>query len=106
MLLDKTSRKISILSFILFIGVMLIHTNNLEVYEINSNGFDFLAAVESGLSGISSSCVPIFFFISGFLFFRNFQISMLLDKYQSRIKSIVIPYIVWNTLYYFFLHSF
>lgn len=101
MLSDKTSKKINVLSFILFIGVMFLHTNNLEIYEVSTDGFDFLVAVENGLSGISNSCVPSFFFISGFLFFNNFKINMLWAKYKSRIKSIVIPYIIWNTLYYF-----
>lgn len=101
MLSDKASKKIDVLSFLLFIGVMLIHTNNLEVYEIGSEHFDFLAAVENGFSRISQSCVPIFFFISGFLFFRNFRIDMLTDKYKSRVKSVLIPYIIWNSLYYF-----
>lgn len=100
MLTDKASRKINILSFILFMGVMFTHTTNLEVYGISQEGFDLLVTIENGVSRIFHSCIHFFFFISGFLFFRNFQIHMLADKYKSRIKSIVIPYIVWNTLYY------
>lgn len=79
---------------------MLIHTYNLEVYGIGSENFDLLVAVESGLSGMASSCVSLFFAISGFLYFKNFRLNMLVTKYKSRFKSIVIPYIVWNTLYY------
>ena len=36
MLSEKSGRKINILSFILFIGVMSIHTYNLEVYGIEA----------------------------------------------------------------------
>lgn len=98
----KNSRKINILSFILFIGVMMIHTYNLEVYGIeNSEGFIivFETFMKKFLNGI---CVPYFFVISGFLFFRNFDLGLLLYKYKSRCRSILLPYLVWNTLYYLF----
>lgn len=48
-------------------------------------------------------CVPIFFFLSGFLFFQSWP--DLVDKerfalkYKSRIKSLFIPYIIANALF-------
>ncbi len=42
--------------------------------------------------------VPLFFIISGVLFFRNYDNSMYFKKIKSRFKSLFIPYIVWNTL--------
>lgn len=38
MLSQKNSRKISVLSFMLFTGVMMIHTYNLDVYGIEPAG--------------------------------------------------------------------
>lgn len=47
MLTEKTSRKISVLSMVLFVGVMTIHTYNLEVYGIESDRpGSILAALE------------------------------------------------------------
>lgn len=103
MLSEKSSRKISALSFGLFIGVMGIHTYNLEVYNLGGNSDTILSVVESFLYRFESgTCVSFFFMISGFLFFRNFDFSMLLPKYRSRGRSILIPYIIWNTVYYLY----
>lgn len=104
MLSAKASRKISVLSMVLFIGVMTIHTYNLEVYGIEPDRpGSILAAFESFLNRFANgTCVSFFFLISGFLFFRNFDFSRIMEKYRSRMKSIVIPYLVWNTIYYLF----
>lgn len=103
MLSQKSSRKISILSFTLFIGVMTIHTYNLEVYGINAQNGGMIASFETYMNKLANGvCVPYFFVISGFLFFRNFDMKMLAAKYKSRCKSILVPYLVWNILYYLF----
>ena len=103
MLSEKTSRKINILSFILFIGVMSIHTYNLDKYEINQNLNPVIAAVETFLNNFANrTCVYFFFMISGFLFFKKFDISLLGYKYKSRGISLVIPYLLWNIIYYLY----
>lgn len=102
MLSQKNSRKIKVLSFLLFVGVMTIHTYNLEVYNIEASSGN-IAVFETYVNKLASSlCVPYFFVLSGFLFFRNFDFSLLITKYKSRFHSVLIPYFVWNTLYYFF----
>ncbi|WP_124066997.1 acyltransferase family protein [Clostridium sp. E02] len=45
--------------------------------------------------------VPGFFLISSYLFFRGFSLDRTWVKYKSRIKSVVVPYVSWNFLYYF-----
>lgn len=44
--------------------------------------------------------VPIYFFISGYVFFYNvdFNKSAYIRKLKNRIKTLLIPYIVWNTI--------
>jgi len=45
--------------------------------------------------------VPMFFFISGFLFFlklENWNIKTYWDKISKRIKTLLIPFIIWNTI--------
>ena len=49
---------------------------------------------------IAQVAVPGFFLISSYLFFRTFAIKLLWPKWNSRIRSILVPYIVWNFLYY------
>lgn len=103
MLSEKSSKKLNILSFILFIGVMTIHTYNLEVYNIAGDKDIILVVLETFSHRFANRvCVPFFFLISGFLFFRNFDFSLLLKKYKSRGKSILIPYVLWNTIYYLY----
>ena len=48
----------------------------------------------------SGQSVPIYFFISGYLFFLGggFSLSKYIEKLRRRIKSLLIPYIIWNTL--------
>lgn len=96
MLSEKSSRKISVLSFVLFIGVMGIHTYNLDVYDLGRDSDTILSVIETFLYRLENgTCVSFFFMISGFLFFRNFDLSMLRQKYISRGRSILIPYIIW-----------
>lgn len=56
-------------------------------------------------SGISSVAVPSFFFISGFLFFFNldcFNKEIYYRKILKRLKSLLVPYILWNIIYLLF----
>lgn len=48
-----------------------------------------------------SVAVPAFFFISGFLFFsklKDWDNSIWKDKIRKRIKTLLIPYIIWNLI--------
>lgn len=49
---------------------------------------------------IGQIAVPGFFLISSYLFYRNFHWSMLWSKWRSRIRSILVPYVLWNMIYY------
>ncbi len=60
---------------------------------------------------IGKIATPLFFFISGFLFFYKynvFTVQTYRTKLKKRISGILIPYIIWNLLiiaYYFFLQA-
>lgn len=47
---------------------------------------------------LAQASVPTFFALSGFLFYRNFSWSKLGMKFRSRLKSLVIPYVLWNII--------
>lgn len=102
---QKFRNKITIITFICSLFVIWIHTSNLEVYGIDSNseGVAYLTYILEQIFGkVIIFATPMFFFVSGFLFFRYYELSKTINKYKSRIISIIIPYTVWNTIYYLF----
>lgn len=48
--------------------------------------------------------VPMFFVISGYLFYRNFTMDKLFKKWKSRIHTLLVPYLLWNTLTFVFYY--
>ena len=103
---DSFRNKISIISVVCCMLVIWIHTNNMEVYGITNQGRTVMESVtyrfETIWMGIEGMAVPMFFFISGFLFYRNYDLSKIGEKYRSRFKSILIPYLIWASFYYLF----
>lgn len=99
------STTIDILRFPLAIMVVFIHmnpkvTNLLEIdYNLLScHGIKNLIGILFS-HVIASIAVPTFYIISGFLFFINFQKWNWADnksKIRKRVKSLVIPYFLWN----------
>lgn len=97
--------KFSIILFVCSLLVICIHTYNLEAYGIDESSIGLSRAVfciETYWSIITGFAVPLFFLISGILFFRTFDISLLLTKWKNRLFTIVIPYLIWCTLYYIY----
>jgi hypothetical protein len=97
--------KISVITFISSLLVIWIHTFNLETYGIDASSAGIAKVVyyvENYWAKITLLAVPMFFTVSGFLFFRTFKLEALLDKYRSRAKSILIPYLCWCTIYYIY----
>ena len=99
-------QKIVLISFLCSLFVIYIHTVNLSTYGIGADAVGLARIVflvenyfENTLKRIA---VPFFFLISGFLLFRNFSMSRLLEKYHSRVKSLLLPYLIWGTAYFLF----
>lgn len=89
----KFSDKIVLLSFILSIGVVYQHT------QLRYNGNEFVTLLKDFMFYLVEVCVPCFFMISGYLFYRTFSMKKLMDKYKSRARSLLVPYLVWNVIY-------
>lgn len=85
--------------FVCSIMVIGIHSYNITDTTINT----ITGYVESFLChGIFTAPVPIFFFLSGFLFFRNISTTTdVLKKLRTRAKSVLMPFLVWSTIYVF-----
>lgn len=50
---------------------------------------------------ICSVCVPCFYIVSGFFFFNNiqdFSLKIYKNKLKTRIRTLVIPYFLWNVI--------
>ncbi|MND67534.1 Acyltransferase family protein [compost metagenome] len=109
---ELQSKVIDFLRFPLIVGVVFIHTDFSDIvmagvkqisfvnYPIFSRIFFLFSKV------IFEACVPLFFFISGFLFFyktAGFSREIYLQKLKNRIRSLLVPYIFWNLLIILFL---
>jgi len=95
-----TSRVVSFLRFPLIVAVIFIHCNLLVKHpELETMPvFYFLVYITMKLVCIA---VPLFFFISGFLFFKEgiFNFALYRKKLKSRFHTVLIPYLLWNIIY-------
>ncbi len=96
---DKFSNQVRWYNFILCILVVLIHTNNTDIFIGQAPAVN---AIESFLTDqVARTANAGFFLCSGYLFYRNFSMDRLADKWKRRLFSTVLPFAVWNLFYYF-----
>lgn len=95
---------LDLLRFPLAVIILYIHIFNnasaIATDELTSGG-EFLHFVDSIVKAfLSGQSVPIYFFISGYVFFwgGKLDVNIYLRKLRNRIHSLFIPYIVWNTV--------
>ena len=90
-----TSRTIDALRFPCAVLVVLLHVFNMPEERPSS----FFGIVETALSqGLCRIAVPVFFFISGFLFFsrlKDWDWSVYFGKLRKRGKTLLVPYLLW-----------
>ncbi len=109
------SKKITIISLLSMIMVIYIHSYNIVNSDVKlffqpENALStFNVFLQNLISfGIAKVAVPIFFIISGFLFFNNFSMKTYKQKVLKRYYTLFIPYIFWSFLavfIYFILQS-
>ena len=95
--------QISWLMFLFSIFVIWVHSYNVDLFSGGAqDGIWSLAdRIENFVSvGLGQIAVPGFFLLSSYLFFRNFSWDKLVGKWKSRVFSVLIPYVVWNLIYY------
>lgn len=105
-------KTISFLRFPLIVFVVLIHTQINSINGVLSNGtiantfgdaFPIYESISYLFSHIITRIsVPLFFFISGFLFFYktpDFSLATYTTKLKKRIIRLLIPYLIWNILF-------
>ena len=106
------SEKLKIISFISMIMVVFLHSYTLVVKSLTgnvvlTNGYN-LFIQDFFSQGITRVAVPLFFMISGYLFYLKMEgtFSEFVIKFKKRIKTLALPYIfwsIWGLLFYFVL---
>lgn len=100
------SQSLDLLRFPLALVVLIIHTFNTNGLTIQGNTLSIddmpiLLAVNRFIDGfLRGQSVPIYFFISGYVFFIGSGLTKdkYLNKIKNRVKSLLIPYIIWNLI--------
>ena len=89
---ENVYNRLNFIAALCAIFVVYIHSDNTTQYELCGWIGEITKFIEGILaSSIISVAVPLFFLISGLLFFRDYNLNKVLSKYKSRIKSTVIP---------------
>ena len=93
--------KIYWLTFLFSLLVVWVHSFNGELFMGTPEAAFKVAGIERILGdGLGQIAVPGFFMVSSYLFFRGFCWEKLIPKWRSRLRSLVLPYLLWNFLYY------
>lgn len=94
-------RKVGWASYLCCLVVILHHSGNAALFFPGTDASFPLARFqdETVYSWIRWD-VPFFLMLSGYLFFRDFTWEKLPGKWSRRVKTLLIPYLLWNTLYY------
>lgn len=104
-----TVNRIYLLGFIFTVLVIAVHAGNLYLIpEALRQGAAYDAAdlLESFIGEeLGQIAVPGFFFISGYLFCRSLggekiTVGDIKRKWKNRLISLVLPYVIWNLIYY------
>lgn len=90
--------------FQFFCSIMVIwsHAGNAELFLGKLDRNHPLMVFEYQLiPAVARISIPCFLMISGYLFYRGFAMKDLPGKWKRRVKTLLIPYLIWNLLYYF-----
>lgn len=113
--LSQQSRILNFLRFPLACMVVIIHCKInesgwvLPQWSDGITGEEFSTAIQILFSNILCGiAVPIFYLISGYFFFYGtdgFAINSYHRKLKKRVRTLLVPYILWNLLYVFYVVS-
>lgn len=99
---NSHSQALNLLRFPLAVVILIVHVFGRKPAGFSDSDLPIFNLVKSFIeSFLHWQSVPIYFFISGFVFFIGLQKwdnGKWIKKLQNRKKSLLIPYIIWNTL--------
>jgi len=85
-----------IVSYCLSILVFWLHCSTFANYDNSSIVVQFFSFLFKNT--INTIAVPLFFILSGMAFYRNYSDDKYVSKITSRLKSLVVPYVLWNLI--------
>lgn len=89
--------KISAISFICILMVVMIHSHFIES---SSYSIPLMVQYATGTTGLSIVAVPMFYCMSGLLFFNGInQFTDCFQKQRKRIRTLLLPYLIWNIIF-------
>jgi surface polysaccharide O-acyltransferase-like enzyme len=97
---EKISARIELLRFPLIVGVVFIHVywSTIGASKAcigNSTWVEFIGSFIS--CGLATVAVPLFFLISGYLFFQGeWSWRRYIGKLERRVHTLLIPFLFWN----------
>ncbi len=103
---ELRSQSLDLLRFPLAVVVVVVHvfsTNgfSLQGCSISTAEYPCLMAINHFIDAfLRSQSVPIYYFISGYVFFVGVELTRekYLQKLRNRVKTLLIPYVVWNLI--------
>lgn len=90
------SKKVTLLNVVLTFSIVMLHAKTPERWGCP---LDMTHPFIYWVHALTQVGVPSFFFISGMLFYRQCHFLDIERKLQSRVHTLVIPYLLWNTLF-------
>lgn len=88
-------------TFLFSMLVVWVHSYNGELFLGLTGQAAMVDRIERAIGEqLGQMAVPGFFMVSAYLFYRRFTWEKLLYKWKSRVHSVLIPYFLWNFLYY------
>jgi len=103
----ELSTKISSISLVLIVFVLMIHSMNYVwsgtqvIYPVHLMDKINIYVQNFASNGFARVSVPFFFLISGFFFFRSFSYNVYSSKLKARFHTLLVPYIFWGSLVVF-----
>ena len=96
----ELSERIPVISFLMMIEVMLYHCETLDdILPTSAIDSWCSGAITDTVAAFGPLCMSWFFAVTGFLLFRNLSFQNLRKKIQSRVHSLLIPYVLWQVIY-------
>lgn len=104
----RFSQKIRFINAYCMLMIVVIHAANLFLYPdlAVQRGGRAVHAAEYLLSyNIAEMGVPILMAVSAFLLYRTLTWRTMKDKLLRRVKSLLVPYVIWNAVYFLFFFA-
>jgi peptidoglycan/LPS O-acetylase OafA/YrhL len=99
---DQHLARLDVLRFPLIVLIVYLHATGFTANFADGSrtlaNADIVMGVQAITGSIARIAVPLFFMMSGFLFFRGtaFSAAIYGAKLRSRVKSLLIPFLFWN----------